>query len=279
MEERKINNQPIAGTLETQSKHEHTHGHNAGERLYIHRHSPIHELPGHIKLIAFFTFIVIAVLTPIQQWRSFVGYFLIIFLALGISKLPPLTLAKRATIEFPFIIFAILMPFTAGGESFDIGPISLSREGSIAGLNLFTKATLGVFCSMILAGSTTAHSLLAGFVRIKTPSLFVQIATFMIRYLNVINDQMARMKVARESRGFQATGIRSWPIFTSTLGALFIRSYERGERVHLAMLARGYAGTLSSLTVEKVHAKHWRLGLCFPLMAAISYAVGKVFFS
>ena len=101
----------------------------------------------------------------------------------------------------------------------------------------------------------------------------------MIRYLNVINDRMARMKVARESRGFQAKGIRSWPIFTSTLGALFIRSYERGERVHLAMLARGYAGTLSSLSVEKVQAKHWRLGLCFPLMAAISYAVGKVFFS
>jgi len=247
--------------------------------LYIHRHSLVHELPGHIKLVAFFAFIIIAVLTPIQQWQSFVGYFLIIFLALALSKLPPLTLAKRATIEFPFIIFAILMPFTAGGEMFDIGPLNLSREGSIAGLNLITKATLGVFCSMILAGSTTAHSLLAGFVRIKTPSLFVQIAAFMIRYLNVINDQMARMKVARESRGFQAQGIRSWPIFTSTLGALFIRSYERGERVHLAMLSRGYAGTLSSLSVENVQPKHWRVGLIFPFLAALSFLIGRVFFS
>lgn len=236
-------------------------------------------MPGHIKLVAFFAFIVIAVLTPIRQWQSFLGYFLIILLALGISKLPPITLAKRATIEFPFIIFALLMPFTAGGEMFDVGPLSLSREGSIAGLNLVTKATLGVFCSMILAGSTTAHSLLAGFVRIKTPSLFVQIAAFMIRYLNVINDQMSRMKVARESRGFQAQGVRSWPIFTSTLGALFIRSYERGERVHLAMLARGYAGTLSSLSVENVQARHWRLGLSFPLLAIISFVIGRVFFS
>lgn len=101
----------------------------------------------------------------------------------------------------------------------------------------------------------------------------------MIRYLNVINDQMSRMKVARESRGFQAQGIRSWPIFTSTLGALFIRSYERGERVHLAMLARGYAGTLSSLSVENVQARHWRLGLSFPLLAIISFVIGRVFFS
>lgn len=168
------------------------------------------------------------------------------------------------------------MPFTAGGEAFDIGPINLSREGSIAGLNLLTKATLGVLCSMILAGSTTAHSLLAGFVRLKTPSLFVQIAAFMIRYLNVINDQMSRMKVARESRGFQGTGIRSWPIFTSTLGALFIRSYERGERVHLAMLSRGYAGTLSSLATEQVHARHWRIGLTFPFMALCAFLIGRV---
>ena len=277
MEERKIKGESTLDVhREHAHTHAHTHGHSAGERLYIHRHSLIHELPGHIKLVAFFSFIIIAVLTPIQQWPSFVGYFLIIFLAIGISKLPPLTLAKRATIEFPFIIFALLMPFTAGGEPFDIGVISLSREGSIAGLNLLTKATLGVLCSMILAGSTTAHSLLAGFVRIKTPSLFVQIAAFMIRYLNVINEQMSRMKVARESRGFQATGIRSWPIFTSTLGALFIRSYERGERVHLAMLSRGYAGTLSSLATEQVNVRHWRLGLTFPLLAIVAFIVGRV---
>lgn len=236
----------------------------------------MHELPGHIKLVAFFIFIVIAVLTPIQQWQSFIGYFFIVFLALWLSKLPLLTLATRATIEFPFIIFALLMPFTAGGEIFEIGGLNLSREGSIAALNLITKATLGVFCSMILAGSTTAHSLLAGFVRIKTPSLFVQIAAFMIRYLNVINEQMSRMKIARESRGFYAQGVRSWPIFTSTLGALFIRSYERGERVHLAMLARGYAGTLSSLAIEQVDAKQWRLGLAFPFLAMISFVIGKV---
>jgi cobalt/nickel transport system permease protein len=128
---------------------------------------------------------------------------------------------------------------------------------------------------MILAGSTTAHSILAGFVRIKTPSLFVQIASFMIRYLNVINDQMTRMKVAREARGFEAKGIRSWPIFTSTLGALFIRSYERGERVHLAMLSRGYQGTLSSLSVENSTRKDWLLGSTFPLAAIVMFLLGN----
>jgi cobalt/nickel transport system permease protein len=55
---------------------------------------------------------------------------------------------------------------------------------------------------------------------------------------------MARMKVARESRGFRARTVRAWPVLATTAGALFIRSYERGERVHLAMLSRGYDGSM-----------------------------------
>jgi cobalt/nickel transport system permease protein len=66
----------------------------------------------------------------------------------------------------------------------------------------------------------------------------------MLRYLNVINEEMVRMRIARESRGFEATGVSSWRILAQTAGALFIRSYERGERVYLAMLARGYNGKI-----------------------------------
>lgn len=222
---------------------------------------------------------IIVVLTPIRQWESFVGYSVTVLIVVIVSRLPVWTLTKRATIEFPFLIFALLMPFTAGGETFKVGPLSLSVEGSIAALNLVAKATIGVACSMVLAGSTTAHSILAGFVRIKTPSLFVQIASFMIRYLNVINDQTTRMKIAREARGFEANGLRSWPIFTSTLGALFIRSYERGERVHLAMLSRGYQGTLSSLSTETSTKRDWFVGSSFPVSASIIFIVGKVFFT
>ena len=89
----------------------------------------------------------------------------------------------------------------------------------------------------------------------------------MLRYLNVINDELTRMKIARESRGFEATGIRSWPILAQTVGALFIRSYERGERVYLAMLSRGYAGTMPSLQSSKGNSL--ALAFVFPLIALV----------
>jgi cobalt/nickel transport system permease protein len=72
----------------------------------------------------------------------------------------------------------------------------------------------------------------------------VQIMAFMVRYLEVVTGEMQRMKVAREARGFRASNPRHWPVLARSAGALFIRSYERGERVHLAMLSRGYTGTM-----------------------------------
>ena len=55
------------------------------------------------------------------------------------------------------------------------------------------------------------------------------------------------MRIARESRGFQARDVRHLQVVAQSAGALFIRSYERGERVHLAMLSRGYTGTMPTI--------------------------------
>jgi cobalt/nickel transport system permease protein len=95
----------------------------------------------------------------------------------------------------------------------------------------------------------------------------VQIASFMLRYINVISDEMERMKIARESRGFVATGMKHWKVLATAAAALFIRSYERGERVHLAMLSRGFDGVLPSLNNQSVTARQWITALSIPFLA------------
>jgi cobalt/nickel transport system permease protein len=84
---------------------------------------------------------------------------------------------------------------------------------------------------------------------------------------------MARMKVARESRGFQARSVRSWPVIATTAGALFIRSYERGERVHLAMLSRGYTGQLPVTHPMTATAAQWRVAGILPAAALTTLLV------
>jgi cobalt/nickel transport system permease protein len=97
----------------------------------------------------------------------------------------------------------------------------------------------------------------------------VQIASFMLRYINVVNDEMQRMAVARASRGFEATGVKQWPVLATAAGALFIRSYERGERVHLAMIARGYQGDLPKEDQIDNNPYYWIISLSIPLIALV----------
>ena len=237
----------IGSTSSPESLHNHNHGHDVGERLYIHRHSIVHSMPAHLKILSGLLFIIAGVATSISNWMAFIGYFLIIGTVLAVSKLPVKKILSRATVEIPFVLFAFLMPFFGTGEKFELLGLSLYREGLLAGAAIIAKGTLGLLVAITLSGSTKAREIIGGLERLRLPALMVQIATFMLRYVNVVSDEMERMKVARMSRGFEAKGIADWKILTQAAGALFIRSYERGERVHLAMLSRGYTGSMPAM--------------------------------
>jgi cobalt/nickel transport system permease protein len=174
----------------------------------------------------------------------------------------------------PFVLFAIALPVIGTGERTEVLGVSLSAPGLWAAWNILAKATLGVAASILLAATTEPRMLLLGAERLRLPRLLVQIATFMLRYMDVILDQMRRMKIARESRGFVARDIRQAPVFGKSAGALFIRAYERGERVHLAMLSRGYTGQMPMIRDLSASARDWGTAALLPCLAAATAARG-----
>jgi cobalt/nickel transport system permease protein len=161
------------------------------------------------------------------------------------------------------------MPFFGTGEKFEILSLSLYREGLLAGAAIIAKGTLGLLVAITLSGSTKAREIIGGLEILRLPALMVQIATFMLRYVNVVSDEMERMKVARQSRGFEAKGIADWKILTQAAGALFIRSYERGERVHLAMLSRGYSGNMPVMERPVITASQKLTAFTLPAVALL----------
>ena len=211
----------------------------------------------------------VAVSTDISNWPAFIAFFLIIITVTQIAQLSITTVAKRSLIEIPFIFFALLMPFFGTGERFEIASLNLYRDGLLAGSSIVAKGTLGILVAINLSATTSAREILRGLEILKLPTPMVQIASFMLRYVNVVNDEMQRMAVARLARGFEATGIRQWPVLATAAGALFIRSYERGERVHLAMIARGYQGDLPKEAAVPNHLKYWMIALCVPALALV----------
>jgi cobalt/nickel transport system permease protein len=243
-------------------------------RLYRHGHSPVHGLPPHTKLAATFAFVVVVVSTPREAMWAFALYAVLLAVVAHHARVPAGFLLKRLLIEVPFVAFAVLMPFVAEGEHVRVLGLSLSVNGLWGAWNVLAKGTLGVAASVLLASTTELRELLLGLQRLKLPPLLVQIASFMIRYGDVITDEMRRMRIARESRGFEASGVRHWGVLAKSAGALFIRSYERGERVHLAMVSRGYAGSMPVIDEVTASRAQWSYALTLPLAALVVCLLG-----
>jgi cobalt/nickel transport system permease protein len=215
-----------------------------GHKLHYHGHSALHRAQPHHKLLALLGFVVVVVATPKDWFPAYAGYLLLLVGVVVLSQVPPPYLLRRMVVELPFVVFAALMPFVATGPRTELLGLTVSEPGLLAGWALLAKGTLGVLASLLLAATTEPQDLLRGLERLRLPQQLVQIMGFMIRYLDVVTGEMRRMKVARDSRGFTARNPRHWPVVARSAGALFIRSYERGERVHLAMVSRGYTGRL-----------------------------------
>ena len=227
-----------------------------GHKLHFHGHSPVHRAPAHLKVLALIGFMLLVVATPGDWLPAFAGYLAVLVAVVAVSRVPATYLLRRMVVEVPFVVFALLMPFIATGPRVDVLGVAVSQPGLAAAWALLVKGTLGVLASLTLAATTEPRDLLAGLERLRVPNLLVQIMGFMVRYLDVVTDEMRRMRVARESRGFTARDVRHWPVIARSAGALFIRSYERGERVHLAMLSRGYTGTMPRLQHVDHAANH-----------------------
>ncbi|GAA3394721.1 cobalt ECF transporter T component CbiQ [Streptomyces roseoviridis] len=243
-------------------------------KLYRRGDSPVHRLPPHTKLAAVFAFVVVVVATPREAMWAFGVYALLLAAVAAVARVPAGFVLRRLLIEIPFVTFALLMPFVVPGEQTTVLGVELSVPGLWGAWNVLAKGTLGVAASVLLAATTELRALLLGLQRLGLPSLLVQIASFMIRYGDVITDEMRRMSIARRSRGFEARGVRHWGVLAKTAGALFIRSYERGERVHLAMVSRGYTGSMPVIDEVAATAAQWRHAAALPLAALLICLLG-----
>jgi cobalt/nickel transport system permease protein len=236
-------------------------------KLYVHGHSVVHRLPGQVKIVALLAFVLVVVATPREAFLAFGLYFLALVAVAAIAGLRPGFVARRMLIELPFVVFALLMPFIAHGQQVEVLGVWVSEPGLLAAWGLLAKGTLGVLASVILGATTEPRDVIVGLQRLRVPTVMVQIMSFMIRYADVVGEDMKRMKVARASRGFDARGLRQLPVVAHAAGALFIRSYERGERVHLAMLSRGYHGSLPLAGTTAASALDWVRGAVLPVVA------------
>jgi cobalt/nickel transport system permease protein len=241
--------------------------------------SYVHNMDARLKLLLTLAYIFAATLTPTGHWLAFALLAAPLAVAVAASRLPALLILRRSALALPFIVVAVPLLFTKEGDTlFTIQPFgwTASHEGLTAVLTILTKSWLAVVAAIILTATTPAMELLRAMRALAVPRILVATVSFMYRYLFVIAEEAQRLLRARDSRSARLEGRKSggsiwWRagVLGHMVGSLFLRSYERSERVYAAMQARGYDGELRFLQ-DSV----WRLAEVAVTVAFVLYMAG-----
>jgi len=240
--------------------------------------SPVHRLPARTKLVALVVFVVAVVAAPPGAWWVYGVAATALALAVILARLDVTTVVRGLAIEIPFVVFALALPFVATGPRVAVPglpDVTVSTHGLSAAATFLARATLGTLAAVVLASTTSPAHLVGGLRLLRLPGALVDILSFMVRYLDVVTGQWRRMAVARAARGFDARDVRSWPVLATSAGGLFVRSYERGERVHLAMLSRG-GGERLPADPDGATTRGWAAALALPAVVVLASLTARV---
>jgi cobalt/nickel transport system permease protein len=211
--------------------------------------SAVHRLDPRAKLGGLLGITVLAVSTPLERWPVFVACGAVLAVYAAVARVRPGVLWRRARLLLPLVLLAgVLLPFVrTGGETLELGPLTVHMAGLESFATIAAKASIGVVSAVLLGATTSFPAVLRGLEAMRVPRLLVLIAAFMYRYLFVIAAEAGRMRAALLARGYSPRHALQAGAMGRVATAMFLRSYGRGERVYLAMLARGYRGSMPQL--------------------------------
>jgi cobalt/nickel transport system permease protein len=212
--------------------------------------SPIHRLDPRAKIVGLAGITVVGVSTPLHAWPAYVACLVALAAIAALARVGPGVVWSRVRVILPLVVFvAAFVPFVRGGPAVEVGPLAISEAGLATFALVTLKATIGAVSAVLLGATTSFPDILHGLERMRAPRLLTVIAAFMYRYVFVIVDEARRMRSALAARAYRPRHLGHVAAIGRLVTALFLRSYERGERVYLAMLARGYGGAMPRLAV------------------------------
>jgi len=215
----------------------------------------IQRLDPRVKIVVIFLFSVVVAVS-----NRFVV--LLLGLALGLSmallaRLPVKQVLVRLVPVNLFIIFLwFFLPFTLQGKPlFSVGPLVGTHEGVLYAARISIKANTIMAVLIGLVASTSLLTLGHAMHDLKIPKKLVHLFFFTYRYIYVIHKEYLRLVNAMKVRGFRpGTNMHTYRTFAYLVGMLLVRSSDRADRVHSAMLCRGFRGNLYSLSAFSLRA-------------------------
>lgn len=238
-----------------------SHQGTAPRQLAVPGMSVVHRLAPPAKVVGLVAYVVCVAVTPrfaVTVFGLDAAVLVVVVMNAGIGVRIFMT---RILVVAPFLLAAGLLPFLAHGPQFEVAGVPMSIDGVWAAFNIVIKAVLGAGAAIVVSATTPLPELIAGLEQLRVPRVCTAIVASMVRYVDLLSDQLTRMRTAMVARGHDPRWLWQVRPIASSLGMLFVRSYERGERVHLAMASRGFDGTMPVLHERTVTRSEWVLAL------------------
>ncbi len=209
----------------------------------------LHGLDPRVKVLVTLLFsVVVAVSHNFSALTA--SLFLSLFLVVA-ARLSARHIGKRLLLSNGLIVFLwVFLPLTYKGEtSFVLGPLTLSGEGMIYALRITMKCNAIILAMMATLSTTPVFHLGHAMRELRVPGTIIQLFLFTYRYIHVIFQEYIRLTNAMKVRGFvPRSDMHTYRSYAYLVGVLLVRSYDRAERIHQAMLLRGFHGKYYSLT-------------------------------
>lgn len=243
---------------------------NAFDQYHFH-HSRIHRLDPRVKVLVTVAFILSNAVLPDGSWPAFALAWLVLLIVNDQSKLGLGFTFKRSFVALPFALVAVSAIFSPLGEplaEWNLGFITLmpTDVGVIRFGSILVRSWLSVQMAILLVATTPFPDLIHAFEHLRVPRVLTTIIAFLYRYLFVLTNEVFRLLRAREARSAGLPGVKRggsllWraKITGSMAGQLFLRSYERSDRIYNAMVARGYAGHIRTLNPHVMNHLDWTI--------------------
>ena len=230
--------------------------------LLANGNSTIHRLDARAKVLVTLVFILCVVSYNRYELASLFPFFIFPVAMISLAGLPPLFILRKIILLFPFVLaVGIFNPVFDRVILLQFGSLGISG-GWISFASILVRSALTVGAAFILVGVTGFTAVCQALERLGMPKVFAVQLLFLYRYIFVLTEESGRASRARELRscGKKGLGIRS---FGSMVGHLLLRTWQRAERIHMAMLARGFTGEFHARRQSRFGAPEIRFVLAW----------------
>lgn len=201
-----------------------------------------------------------AALLPLGAWPQMLALLLLVVLLARFARVPQATLWLRAAAPLGFLLlasFAVLV-LAPGATVARLGPLAITDQGVLRLGSALLRGGAAILVGVLLVSTTRFPDLVEALRELRLPAVVTAALGLAYRYLYLLNDEVAQLQRAAASRNAHGGAVARRRLLFGITASALTRSFARSERVHQAMLARGFVGAIPSLHPHPLDARSGR---------------------